>query len=86
MVDGSTLHNGVKVIMDLNFGKGGFISESFHFGSNLTNKVPNHYPDHLLLNMWIVLRIVIWQLFLGDWSQSETLSEIKSPLNTYLYN
>ena len=29
MVDGSTLHNGVKVIMDLNFGKGGFISKSF---------------------------------------------------------
>ena len=29
MVDGSTLHNGVKFIMVLNFGKGGFISESF---------------------------------------------------------
>ena len=27
MVDGSTLHNGVKVVKDLNFGKGGFISD-----------------------------------------------------------
>ena len=28
MVDGSTLDNGVKVIIDLNFVKGGLISES----------------------------------------------------------
>ena len=29
MVDGSTMHIGVKFLMDLNLGKGGFISESF---------------------------------------------------------
>ena len=35
--------------------KGGLISESFHFGSNLKKKkLSNHYPEHLLFR-WIVL-------------------------------
>ena len=31
--------------------KGGLISESFLLGSNLPKKVPNHYPEHLLLRI-----------------------------------
>ena len=42
--------------------KGGLISESFSFGSNIQRNVPNHSPEHLLFR-WIVLRGVIWHLF-----------------------
>ena len=39
--------------------KGGLISERFSLGSNLQNKVPNHYPDHHFF------RRVIWHPFLA---------------------
>ena len=42
---------------------GSLISESFHFGSNLQKKVPNHDHEHLFF-MWIVLRVMIWYLLL----------------------
>ena len=30
-------------------GGGGLFNLSFHFGSNIHNKLPNHYPEHLFL-------------------------------------
>ena len=41
--------------------------------------MPNHFPEHYPAKEKM-LRTVIWQLFCGDWSKSEKLSEIKPPL------
>ena len=52
----------------------------FHFGSNLTKNLLDHYPDHLLF-MWIVLRIVIWHLFWKIGAKKlKKNPEIKPPL------
>ena len=57
--------------------KGGSISESF---SRCLQSPKKHYPEHLLFRC-IELRIVIWHIGIwGDWSQTEKLSKIKSPL------
>jgi hypothetical protein len=65
--------------------KGGLISESFFtqifaqiFAQIFQKKCQNHNPMYLL-SWWLVLRRVIWYLFLGDLSLSETLSKIKPP-------
>ena len=59
--------------------KGSLISEVLYFGPNLQKKVPNLFPEHYPHKEKMV-RVVIWQLFFGDLSQSEKLSEIKPPL------
>jgi hypothetical protein len=51
----------------------------FHFGSNLQKKVPNHAPEHYSPKD-IVLRGMIFDPFLGDFSQSEKRSEIEPSL------
>ena len=48
----------------------------FLFASNLTKKLPNHFHVDSVQDSDLAP-------FLRDWSQSETLSEIKSPLDTY---
>ena len=57
---------------------GGLISEKSHFGWNLQKWMPNPSPEHFLFRK-IVVKIVFESIF-GDVSQSERLSEIKSPL------
>ena len=59
--------------------KGGSISERFSLWHKSQNKVPNHYPEHYPPKEKMV-RIVIWYLFFGHFSQSENLSEMKPPL------
>ena len=44
--------------------KGGLISKQIS-----KKKVPNYDPDHLLFR-WIVLRVVIWHIFLEVWSEN----------------
>jgi hypothetical protein len=54
----------------------------FHIGSNLTENIPNPYPEHYLLiyNLRENAQANDLAPFFGDLSQSQTLSEIKIPL------
>ena len=47
--------------------------------------MPNHSSEHLLF-WWMVLRIVMWHLLLGDLGQSEKPFEINSPLSRIQVN
>ena len=55
--------------------KGGLISERFHFGSNLPQKVPNHHSEHLLFR-WRVIRYYFFFLIWAKVKNSLRLSRI----------
>ena len=57
-------------------GKGGLISERYSLRIKSPQKGAKNYPKDRKDK---ILKIVIWQLFLVDLSQSKTLSEIKPP-------
>ena len=82
MVDGSTLHNGVKVLMDLNFGKCGLNLESFSLWLQPHKKGAKSQSWSSFLCVDSAQDSDLAP-FLGDWRQSETIYEIKSYLNTY---
>ena len=59
--------------------KGSLISESPSLWLKSSKNVSNHFPEHNPHKEKMV-RVVIWQLFFEDLSQSEKFSEIKPPL------
>ena len=57
-----------------------FSQNVYYFGSNLQKKAPNHSPEHLRSRVNRDHDSGLTH-FLGDWRQSEKISEIKSPLS-----